>query len=71
LATSHIRECDLKEAETILAAAVWEAQRMLASWRSMPKSKQGILLARLQEMLTSPDVAQALEKISTPDEQVG
>jgi len=61
----------LRKNEVTLAAAVWEAQRMLATWRSIPKSEQSILLARLEEIVNSPDVAQALEKFSTPDEQVG
>ena len=62
----------LRHTEVALAAAIWEAQRMLASWRSTSEPDPRILLVGLQTVLCSSDVAQALDKVSneeaeTPD----
>jgi len=62
-------EVVLKTSEAIFAAAIWEAQKALTLWRGSSSSEQQILLARLQAVLNSPDVAQVLETITSKDDE--
>ena len=67
--TACFMEVVLKKNEAILAAAIWEAQKALTLWRSSSEPEQQILLARLQAVLNSPDVAQVLETIKSKDDE--
>jgi len=53
---------------TNLAAAVWEARRLLAAWPEAGDSDPEALRTELYDVLDTPEVREALEQLS--DESV-
>lgn len=48
----------------ILAAAVWEARRLLALWKGDPPDPDA-MRKEISHLFNSPDVLEALERLST------
>jgi len=49
---------------TILAAAIWEARRLLVAWADTGDNDPSALCAELFDVLDTPEVRQALEQLS-------